>query len=106
MRALEERIQLLHERVRQLSRRREKTRLALSAVTSGCLACLLMAAMLSFHSGSTVGGGSLLTGASMLNTDVGGYVLTAVLAFMAGVFVTAGIRSLRHYREEHRNRRE
>ena len=92
MRSNEERIRLLRERAEALRHRREKNRLVMSGVSTVCLfGCLLLSRLL-FLTGAPVSGAVLYTGASLCLTDAGGYVLTAVLSFMAGVGVTAGIR--------------
>ena len=92
MRSNEERVRLLRERAETLRHRRERNRLVISGVSTVCLfGCLLLSRLL-FRTGAPVCGAVLYTGASICLTDAGGYVLTAVLAFMAGVGVTAGIR--------------
>lgn len=77
-----------------------------SGAVSLCLACCLAAMTLFFGDRGSVSGDVMFTGSSILATEVGGYVLTAVLAFMAGVFVTAGIRFLRDRRDARGNRRQ
>ena len=99
MRTADERITQLHKRASVLKRQRDKRRLASLGAISAFLAVLLMAAVLKTGgmSGSTIG--NQLTGSSFLNDSMGGYVLTAVLAFFAGVIIATVIFRYRRNRQ-------
>ena len=101
MKTTEQRIAVLHLRTRQLRRRREKTVLSGLALLSLLLFVFLTrlsAVPAGIYSGST---GDSFTGASLLDESIGGYVMTAVLAFMTGVFITAAI--IRHRNRNNKN---
>lgn len=85
----EKRVQELHRRMAERKRKKESLRTAAAGVCS----LLLFAGLFTLigstgltHQGSTAG---LYSGATLLFESTGGYVLAAILAFMAGVFVTA-----------------
>ena len=81
-----ERVAALHLRMAALRERRERRKTA--ALGAGCAwlaACLTALIFSGSHPGGTAGA---YTGAAMLFEDAGGYVLSAVLAFMLGVIVT------------------
>ena len=83
-----ERIASLHARMENLRRRREKQKLrALSAACAGLTLCLLF---LIFGEGAAHLGGAagVYSGAMMLFENAGGFVLTALVSFAAGVLVT------------------
>ena len=104
MRSDEERIRLMHERAHELKRRRDKMIVTASAALSSCLFMLLIGVIVKFAKPSAGYTGNPYAGASLLDSStVGGYVLTALIAFMAGVIITVIIRK---YREpgEPRNR--
>ena len=90
MRDTSERIASMHRRTRELRHKREGTTLIMSG--GGCMA--LFVALLGFV--MNFGGGTLATGTytgtMLLSENVGGYVLVAVMAFMAGVAVTVFLR--------------
>lgn len=79
----------VHERAQTLRRAREKRRTA-----AWSAACAVLLVLLALETGSphALGMGAL-TGASLLGDTVGGYVLVAVLAFMAGVAITALLKA-------------
>ncbi|MBR5407866.1 MAG: hypothetical protein IK111_09565 [Lachnospiraceae bacterium] len=97
----EERIQKMHERARELKRRRDKMIITASAVLSACL-CLILIGVIAISSVPSGGyTGNPYAGASLLDSSVaGGYILTAVLAFMAGVVITVAIRRYRDIDKE------
>ena len=104
MRSDEERIRLMHERAHELKRRRDKMIMTASVALSSGLFMLLIGIIVRFAKPATGYTGSPYAGASLLDSSVvGGYVLTALIAFMAGVIITVVIRK---YREagEPRNR--
>lgn len=88
MRTAEERIASLHTRM--VNRRRWRERRTTNRLYAACVALALCLTALVFdgaaHPGGTAG---VYTGAAMLFTGAGPYVLTAVVAFMLGVAVTA-----------------
>ena len=83
----EELVAALHGRME--TRRRRKERRTTAWLTAGCLGLALCLGTLVFggaaHPGGTAG---MYSGATMLFEDAGGYVLTALAAFMAGVIIT------------------
>ena len=102
MRTTEQRIAVLHQRARQLRRRQEKTALYGLASLSLLLSVLLVRLTVGsagYFSGIT---GDALTGASLLDESIGGYVLAAVLAFMAGVSITVAVIHYRNRNDKNR----
>lgn len=101
-----QRIEAMYKRAGELRRRTERRRMILS----GSASVALFVAILFLVSPSGVlmhaGGAGLYSGAFLLSSENGGYILTAVLAFMAGVAVTAGIRQWRRKQKERERRRE
>ena len=94
MRTAEERVQALHDRMRARFRKRERRRTtALGLSCAALTACLLLVMTdQGSHGGATAG---LYSGATMLFEDAGGYVLTALAAFMIGVIITVIVRNRR-----------
>ena len=83
----EDKLALIHKRAHQLRHRRDGTRLLLHGGV-----CTVLTAVLVFLIGGTsetADTDTLFTGASLLDANVGGYVLTAVAAFMSGTALTA-----------------
>ena len=98
----EERIQALHARISALRRARERRKTdTIGASGIALTVCLLF---LIFGSGGLHPGGvaGLYSGATMLFEGAGPYVLIAIIAFMAGVIVTAALIRNRQ-KEERRN---
>ncbi len=89
MRTYDERIQVMHERAQTLRRRRENLRTA----ALGCAGLALFAVLAGIIGADAAARGSLFpeeyAGAALSQSGAGGYVLTAVLAFMAGTVITA-----------------
>ena len=84
----EKRVQELHRRMAERKRKKANARTAAAGVCSLLLFAGLFALIGStglMHQGSTAG---LYSGATLLFESAGGYVLAALLAFMAGVLVT------------------
>jgi hypothetical protein len=103
MRTPEERLSCLHRRAYELKRKREQRRLSVLTAVSSCLfVCLVV---LTFAPGRIVseGVGSEYAGSAMLFESSGGYVLTAVIAFAAGVLVTVLIHRSIAARKERKN---
>ena len=86
MRTQEERRMLLHQRADQLRRRRVKKAVTVFSTMSALLLVVLTSMIASWNS-LTVPEGQY-TGSSLLGDSAGGYVLAAVLAFVAGVVLT------------------
>ena len=88
MTAVDNRIEALHARmeIRRRARERRKT-VALGMCSSGLALCLLLFV---FGEDGThaVGFAGLYNGTTILFENAGGYVLTAVIAFMVGVLIT------------------
>lgn len=99
MRTAEERLELLHKRAEDLNRRKAgRTLSALGGLSTGLFALLLAVTLqLSGATHSTLSG--QFSGASLLADSVGGYVLSAVAAFVAGVAVTVFLIRRRMKRE-------
>ena len=81
------RVALVKQRVREITRRRQRREVGgLSAV------CLLLLAALMQTAGTVVGPGQTAAwgvfGAMLLREDAGGYVLVAVVSFAAAVVIT------------------
>ncbi len=95
MRSNAERIALMHQRAEMLQKKKELARLRVWGGASAALFCCLAAftALLSSfrHSLSM----DSAAASSLLSDSVGGYVLTAVLAFMIGVAIAILIRNRR-----------
>ena len=87
----EERVTALHERMDALRNRRERRKTAAIGAAGAVLSICLF--LIIFVGGGTHAGGSagIYSGATILFEGAGGYVLAAVLAFMAGVVVTVMI---------------
>ena len=88
MRTHEERRMLLHQRAEQLNRRRTKRAMAAFSSVSGILLVVLTSVIASWNGIGTGMIAGALTGSSLVSESAGGYVLAAVLAFVAGVIVT------------------
>lgn len=88
MRTTEELVSSL--RLRMLRKRQTRERQLTSATGVACAGLTLCLAALVFGGGlHPVGTAGVYSGASILFEDAGAYVLTALLAFMLGVVVTA-----------------
>ena len=88
MKTIEERRILLHERAKQLERHRARAALTRYAVSAICLLLSLITAV-SYYSGfNRVICADGFYGSSLLDENAGGYVLTAVISFVAAVTIT------------------
>jgi hypothetical protein len=87
MRNTDERLALLHKRASEMQRKHDRTALILQGSGSAVL-MIAVIAMVRMYSGSAETF-SLFTGATLLDENTGGYVLVAVIAFMAGTLLTA-----------------
>ncbi|MBO4904784.1 MAG: hypothetical protein J5367_06140 [Lachnospiraceae bacterium] len=96
MRSNEERITQLHKRVAELNHQRQKK--ILTACTAFCsILCVTLIGMIVSLSQPAAGyTGAEYTGATLIDGSVaGGYVLTALIAFVLGVMLTVLIRKYR-----------
>ena len=105
MKTTEQRIAVLHQRAGQLRRRQEKAILSGLASLSLLLFILLvrLGSVFSGHSGEITG--DAFTAASLLDESIGGYVLAAVVAFMAGVSITVVVIRYRNRNEKNGGRK-
>ena len=87
-----ERVAILHQKMRRLQRKREKRALYAAGGICSLLTVFLITLIrsLSFPAAGT--SEILYTGSSLLDDGAGGYVLTALIAFMAGVVITVIIK--------------
>lgn len=86
-----ERVVSLH--MRMAARRKRRERRTTRSLYAACVALALCLMALIFGGGVHPGGtAGVYTGAAMLFGSAGPYVLTAVIAFMFGVAVTAMIK--------------
>ena len=88
MRTAEQRAAAVHRRTEELRRRREKSMLFLTAVCSCILLAVLVPLTARLAGPSAEDPGDVFTGAALLDESAGGYLLAAVLSFMAGITVT------------------
>ena len=105
MRIPEERVLAVRARMDALRRARERRKTGILGMGSALLAlCLLLVigAAGAVHPGGTAG---LYSGAIMLFENAGGYVLVAVLAFMAGVVITAALLRRQFKRQDDKRMR-
>ena len=90
MMTAQERVISLHERMEALQRTQERRKTA--ALGASCHVLTICLLLLIFggasHSGGTAG---LYSGAVLMFENAGGYVLTAVVAFVIGVIITVAI---------------
>ena len=102
MRTPEERVLALHARMDALLRARERRKTSFlgagSALLTLCLLLVISAAGAA-HPGGTAG---LYSGATMLFEGAGPYVLIAVVAFMAGVIITAALLRKRYKQQNNK----
>ena len=91
MRTAEERISKLHKRAEQLQRQKDRRQIAGLGSMSAFFAVLLTAILFQEVGLSQGVSEGQFTGSSLLSDVAGGYVLAAVLAFFAGVIITAVI---------------
>ena len=96
MRSEEERLTRMHERAAAIKRREEKSRLKiLGSLSAGLMVCLVVAMQQLQNMHHEIYNGQS-TGSSLLDDSAGGYVLAAVIAFFAGVAITAVIYRYRN----------
>ncbi len=97
----DERVAALHQRMTALRRAREKQKTG--AIGAACVVLALCLSLVIFTgSGGHPGGtASMYSGAAMLFEGSGGYVLAAVIAFMAGVIVTVLLIRRKNRKQDH-----
>ena len=96
MRNADERITKMHARAAELRRHADRTRARIFGSISAALAVCLVFAV---HQIQSAGHGIIDwqgAGSSLLSDSAGGYVLVAVLTFVAGVVITALIYKYRN----------
>ncbi len=96
MKTSEQRISAVHIRTEELSRRREKDILILTAVCSCILLGVLIPLAAVSGSPSAEGSRDVFAAASLLDESAGSYILTALAAFMAGAVLTVICVKLRN----------
>ena len=92
MRNAEERIQRLHERSEQLRIRRERRITAVAGAACLVLFATLLGIVRQLAGQISDVAGNAYTGASLLSSEAGAYILVAVVAFMLGVVITVIVR--------------
>ena len=96
MRTAEEQLRRMHMRAAEIKREEDRSRLrALGSLSGVLLVCLIVVLqqLQSLHHEILTGQS---TGSSLLDESAGGYVLAAVIAFLAGVIITAVIYKKRN----------
>ena len=91
MRTPEKRISELHKRAGRLQRKKDRRQIAGLGSVSAFFAVLLAATLVQTDGLSQSASEGQFTGSSLLSEATGGYILAAVLAFFAGVIITAAI---------------
>ena len=95
MRTAEEMVLAVHNRMDALERRQEKRRIAVAGSGCAVLAAILLALIADFGGAQHEVLPSAYSGASLLADSAGGYVLVALIAFMAGAVIVAWLRTRR-----------
>ncbi len=93
MRTQEEMRLAVHNRMRELQRRRDNRLIAVAGSSCATLVIALVALIARFGGLRHEVLSSEYAGASLLADDVGGYVLVALAAFMAGAAIVAFLRA-------------
>ena len=98
MRNTEERLGRMHERAHEIRKRADKTILKVTgSISAGLMACLILILQQVQKMHPVIINGKS-AGSSLLSDSAGAYVLIAVIAFMAGVIITAVIYKSRRKR--------
>ncbi|MCR5282655.1 MAG: hypothetical protein K6E18_04745 [Lachnospiraceae bacterium] len=88
----EERVEKLHQRVdRRMQEKKQQEKTVLSV--SSCLLCMGLFVLIASGGGHHGLMPDTYTGSIMMFENAGGYVLTALLAFMLGVVVTVLVKN-------------
>lgn len=88
MRSIEEKLLLLHSRAEKLERQREKRLLSLTGGLTAVSALILIVCVMNFGNLSHSLQETSLSGASLLNENVGAYVIVAIAAAVAASILT------------------
>jgi len=88
MRTAQERIILLHSRANELRKKTNERILIITGVASACLMSILIVMMTQTNYRAVTSANSQFAGTSLLSESAGGYVLVAVIAFVAAVVIT------------------
>ncbi len=91
MRTNEERIILVHRRAEELRKERDRTLLRAWGTAAVCLFLCLMNVAADLCTGPHNLAAGTVMASSMLSDSAGGYVLTGIVAFMAGVCITVAL---------------
>lgn len=91
MRTAEERITEMHTRAKALQKRSLRRQMQAFGATSFVLAVFVVAALLQVNGAPVIAPQGQFAGTSMLSQSTGGYVLTAVIAFLIGAVLTVMI---------------
>ena len=95
MRTTDEMVLAVHERMHKIQRRQETARISAAGSSCALLFAAVIALIVRFGGMQHKVLPSAYSGASLLADDVGGYILTALIAFMAGAAIVAVIRAKR-----------
>ena len=95
MRTNEEMLQAVHQRVQAIEQRKISVKTVATGSACSVLAVLLLFLFISFGGGQHRILSSNYSGASLLADDVGGYILVALVAFLAGAGIVAFLRARR-----------
>ena len=84
----EEKVEVLHTRMKVRQQKREKRKLSVLCAACTALSLSLFLIIYNCETSHFAGTSGLYSGATMLFGDSGFYVLIALIAFMAGVLMT------------------
>ncbi len=88
MKSTNERISLMHERAKELKRKKDRAVMIVYSAACIVLFCGLIG-LIRYYNGQSAGvTGDMYTASSLIAENVGGYVLVAVFAFSVGVIFT------------------
>ncbi|MBR6229010.1 MAG: hypothetical protein IKQ97_04670 [Eubacterium sp.] len=102
---INETIARIHERAGEMKKNQIRRRLQIESIVTGALGVCLIAMLVIVGTGSgglltDVGTAAEYAGASMLNANVGGYIITGVVAFLFGAALAILIRTY-HEKKRH-----
>ena len=89
----EEALAEIEKRSREIEKAEEKKKGMLLTASTLCLTLSLILAVAAFGNAGIVGGAGSAYGSFFIAAEYGGYVLTALIAFVAGVGITLFIKS-------------
>ena len=96
----EEALAEIEKRSREIEKAEEKKKGILLTASTLCLTLGLILAVAAFGNAGIVNGGGSAYGSFFIAAEYGGYVLTAIIAFVAGVALTLLIRNRQKHAEE------